>query len=1311
MPVQTKIIGRYSIVSELGRGGMGVVYRAQHLDLGTVAALKTLTAFTGDRISCLRREIQALSHLDHPSIVKIYDHGIQDSIPWYAMEFLEGDSLRNLSLSRIPETERSWWTHSLARSRRGPIARRSGSASDRPRGTRPTISLKPVLTIMHDVCDAVSFMHGEGIIHRDLKPENILIRPDGTPVLMDFGLAAFGMGRSNREVLDLLKPGMGTLLYMAPELFHGEKADCRSDLYSIGCMLYELLTDRLPIDGADPASIQQQKLTLSITPPSRLRPSIPAGLDALIMNLLEPDPARRIGYATDVCSALRAAGADRTDPLTSTPLRYYLHRPRFTGRRQIYTQFSQRLARASVGRGSLMLVAGESGIGKTRLAIEIAGLAMRNSFQVVMGECSALSGLRGGSARGELLQGFQKPLEAIVDLCVEQGEVFRDRIMEQDAVFLAYFSKAVFESLPESTRENLPQISKSDPLRKLFRTVASILSRLAAEKPLLVIIDDLQWADELTLGVIRHMASEQICVSKRLLFLGLYRAEETTEKLQTILGLSGVESASLFRLDTDELTGIIADMLASRLDAPKFVHRLAELAEGNPFFIAEYLNGCLDSGILKRVVNGWRIETAGVGKEPELPSLPVTLKQLIAHRFTLLPPDRRHLVDVASILSRDIEPRMLQAIVRLDESTFADRLHDLTIRHFFEELPDGLIRFTHDKIREAALEQLPVDEGRDLHRTAASVIETDFTRYGEQHPYELGHHWEMAGNTDKACEYYWLASEAAIARFALSEAETFLKKILAITDSVSQHSVNARLRLGRGIYEYLGQHDRAVKIFEQTIPDAERIGNQMNVAELLFAICINAIYMGDYTRAHEAGQAAIPIFERNDQIGYVATVYGHFAAIAHRKGDFQEGLRLNHLALDLYRQSDRKDMQSWVLGNIGRIQFSLKQDKECMASLEESLRLAREAGNNLYACNTLGCMGIIYNYCSKFERAEECIREAIRIHRLDGNRRMEGQELCNLGDLLVSRGDLEDARAVLWEAESVHEEYDNQIVRAKIDVAMGRYHLARCELSEARERFERALKHFRSLEIPSYVSFALNWLAHVEMNAGRFKKYLEYSTESEKLFEKNQDIRALALCHIELARYRMLEGAYEEAERLLQSIIPDIRPERYIAEQAVLYAAMGELMIQLGRLTEARRWIDRAVRTADRNGLRITGIDARLARITIGRMNRLSIRTLSAQLRALTPLVQATGDHLLGIRLQSEAAFINHILGRSGREHLTRMETLVDLSSMAEDSPIYRLIQKVRRAVEAFEAGQALVAGQREADLPVSGLCSDRAEK
>ena len=274
-------LGRYEVVSLLGAGGMGEVYRARDTVLERDVALKVLpeaAAEDPDRLERFAREARAVARLSHPNILEIHDVGHDNDVHYAVTELLEGESLRErLGRGRLPVRK--------AVSTADAIARGLGAA------------------------------HAQGVVHRDVKPENVLLTSDGRVKVLDFGIASLhepevqAAGPDASEVSTITAAGslLGTIGYMAPEQVRGEAADARSDVFALGCVLYEMLTGERTFHRATPAESLAAVLHDEPPPPLSLVPDIPAGIDRVVMRCLEKEPGERFQSAADVAFALRAA--------------------------------------------------------------------------------------------------------------------------------------------------------------------------------------------------------------------------------------------------------------------------------------------------------------------------------------------------------------------------------------------------------------------------------------------------------------------------------------------------------------------------------------------------------------------------------------------------------------------------------------------------------------------------------------------------------------------------------------------------------------------------------------------------------------------------------------------------------------------------------------------------------------------------------------------------------------------------------------------------------------------------------------------
>ena len=278
--LKAALADRYRVDREIGHGGMAHVFLAHDLKLGRPVAVKALrpdvaAVIGGDRFL---REITLAAKLDHPHILGIYDSGEADGIPYYVMPYVEGESLRDR----------------LTREKQLPV--------------------DDAVQISLDVADALSYAHARGVIHRDIKPENILLRA-GHAVVADFGIAK-AVSAAGGDTLTQTGVVVGTPLYMSPEQAAGEKdLDGRSDLYSLACMLYEMLAGQPPFTGPTVESIVHQHLAVEPRAITQIRPSAPPEIAGVLQRALAKNPADRFNPVAQFSNALRARATPTPVPM------------------------------------------------------------------------------------------------------------------------------------------------------------------------------------------------------------------------------------------------------------------------------------------------------------------------------------------------------------------------------------------------------------------------------------------------------------------------------------------------------------------------------------------------------------------------------------------------------------------------------------------------------------------------------------------------------------------------------------------------------------------------------------------------------------------------------------------------------------------------------------------------------------------------------------------------------------------------------------------------------------------------------------
>jgi serine/threonine protein kinase/tetratricopeptide (TPR) repeat protein len=771
-------IGPFLLGRRLGTGGAGVVFEAVHAASGAKVALKTVTAPSAWARASLRQEIAVLRSLDHAGVVRILDDGLREGGVWYAMELLEGGSLAD-------------WHRELWPTWPGPV-----SPVGLSRGMAAGGRLYEVLRIYADLCRALDFVHARGIVHGDLKPENVFVRTTGQPVLVDFGLSRYA--ESVRARLETGVAGLGSLCYAAPERLAGEHPDPRSDVYSLGCMLHESLTGTPPFAETEPREILRRQLEDDPRPPSLYIEACPAELEALVLQMLSKRREERPPQMGEVAHLLArlarcAPGGTHAVHLAEgeTPAPR-LHRPRLTGRDDVLRTFERTRSRLDAGQGGLVFFGGESGIGKTFVLTEITRRASLRRARVVTGECPPLAvGERSEVAAP--LRPFTSLLQATADACVERAETVLPMLREWLGVLAPFEPSLRRIDETKSSREpvDLPPGAARD---RLFAALRASLVALSADRPLLLALDDLHWADELTLSFLSSLGSA-LFDAHPILIVGAYRAEEMPLALTRLVATEGVTRLRLGQLRTAEIQKIVGDMLGEEAPPAGLVQHVLTVSEGNPFFAAEYLRVLVADGAMTRRRGFWQVNVEAFRAR----AYSANLEAVIARRLTYVPAEVRAVLQAGAVIGRTFDLATLEASMEPGVS-LVPILDVAREKELIEQLSGGY-RFLHDKVRQVAYESIDAAGRASLHRRVALASEK--LEVGTSDRYEpcarIAHHFRCAGMLDRALVYLDRAGEAAIATFAYREGISFLEAALEMRARLGLDEPVAHARLRRRI--------------------------------------------------------------------------------------------------------------------------------------------------------------------------------------------------------------------------------------------------------------------------------------------------------------------------------------------------------------------------------------------------------------------------------------------------------------------------------------------------------------------------------
>jgi hypothetical protein len=508
--------GRFDVRRRLGEGGMGVVYEAWDRERRARVAIKTLRTLSAEGILRFKNEFRALQDLSHPNLCTLGEL-ICDAGQWFfTMELVDGVDL----LSWVRPAREHWSDQSVSEPRMDPIPsvdtmRRQSStlpAAPPPSGrlSRPTLPLDVarLRTALLSLGHGVTALHAAGVVHRDIKPSNILVEPNGRAVLLDFGLATSAARPDQSDVRVV-----GTADYMAPEQASAKKVGPEADWYSVGVILYEALTGGVPFSGA-PLEVLLQKQAHEPPPPRSLAPEVPAELDALCTGLLRKDPRQRFG-ARELYE--RLARGDGTAP----DLRQRARERPFVGRRDELAALEAAFERVRAGAATTLHVCGESGVGKSAL--------VRHFVRRLRAAVPEAVVLHGRCYERESVP--YKAVDGVVDALARWLSKLPKResaaLLPQRAGLLAEVFPVLrrVEAMAQAPRPS-HDVDPQQLRQRLFGSLRELLTQLGQTRPLVLVVDDLQWADADSLALLE--AVTRAPDAPPMLLLATVRAEDAT---------------------------------------------------------------------------------------------------------------------------------------------------------------------------------------------------------------------------------------------------------------------------------------------------------------------------------------------------------------------------------------------------------------------------------------------------------------------------------------------------------------------------------------------------------------------------------------------------------------------------------------------------------------------------------------------------------------------------------------------------------------------------------------------------------------
>ncbi|RME49530.1 MAG: STAS domain-containing protein [Caldilineae bacterium] len=1116
--------GRYLIERTIARNLLGTVLKATDTPLHRPVTLKILSPdFSRETVTYFLNQIQSIVKLNHPHIVRVFDVGTDGEYTFLVEEFVDSPTL-----------------------------------ADRLADTEHPLSADEALDIALDIALTLEYAHSRGIVHTNLRPQNIFLTPEGIK------LSSFGFGRleKGRNLLEapLLR---WTAAYLAPEQILGQSLDARTDLYTLGVILYQIFTGRLPFEGND-REVMEAHLHQQPVPPRHYKPHLSRSLEHLILKLLAKNPNER--YAS-------ARQARRISSGLVVSVGETVHPPRrqLVGRQAEMKALLKCWQEVRQGHGQIAFLTGEPGIGKTSLAQQFA--AQSNAPVLLFGRCTHTPG--------------QQAYRPFVEALETYFATVPPELFDADARRLI----AGFASLIPQVEKILPNLLPPPPLEpeqaqhRLVSNLIRFLKRAAQHRPWLLVLDDLQWADAPTLQLLRHLGHHLPGIP--LLLVGIYQDTALTRghPLQAVLRdlhrHPGYHLIALNRLDRPETERLLASLWGHEVPSP-IADRIFRHTGGNPFFVQEIANNLLDEGHITIKNGKW------IAPQPEEIPLPPGIREVVLQRIHQLRPDTQALLRQAAVLGTTFRFDDLCRMSGLPETEVLEHL-DIALERklIVESTGEVTLRFNQAEVQTILYDEIGPLRQRILHRQAGEAMEKRAMPEPERLSSELAYHFYKAGAWEKALHYTCHAAEQARAACDNQTARMGYTRALHLLDRLAEthpetyprynplrltvHRALGELLALQGEYEQAETHyQTAIGLLQYQTPTVEQA---FQVADLCRRMAEIHIQRRHYEAALEWLSGGLRCLQAGEPSPAAARLHLVGARLYARQEQYDTAMQWCRQALSLASQlpsEEARRITAHAYYLLGDIYFRQEKFRQGIDSCQQSVAMYRQTGDLPGLLKAYRKLADAHYKLDEWAQAEEACQHGLKLAHDIGDVHSQGTITDKLALLHFNRGEWPEALTLLEQSLAIWQRLGIAEKEANTLSKLAQVNLAQRNWSQARNCLARAEALSKETGRPENLSELERCQSELALQTGaldealsHIRRAIERAVQTNNPLEEGISQRVLGqICH--------RQGEFVRARTALQKSLALLETLPGKFQMAYTHLVLAELDLATGHKKSAR---------------------------------------------------------------------------------------------------------------------------------------------